>query len=701
MSIGEWFTRTGSRRRWTGLLAAWLTIGVGVARAQTAEPIMRDGEIEEISELDLEALLAAPTVESASKRRQSLEEAPGAITVIEGRELAEAGAVSIADALRIVPGLWVFQTDANMFHVGVRGMAGPSTTSVLVLINGRRFDELTWGFAPWSALPLSVGDIERIEVLRGPGAPLYGADALNGIVNIVTRHASEQAGVEGALSAGASLLPQDPSLSGRARVNNFGRGHLAVGVRSDDGRWAARGSLGFGILPEWQDFRAPEGTDFNRHGVMGYHGAVTVDWIASRDLQAWLDVRHVLAESHLLYENSPPAAVSINEQSAVLSLEKKRFGLEELTLKVSLDARRMSQSGRPITFDRIDAHNQAYHGLLQADLSLFDGANILTGGVDGGYRTMGGWWDQETWARYGAVLLQNETALLDRRLVLNVAGRYEGIIARSDAGQRAQYVNFNPRMSVIARVGRRHTVRVSGATSYRTPTTFQAFVNAVPEQHPAPIPPSYAVVGNPGLRPEQLRALEIGYRGRMAYWLRLDATAYVQRATGLLEHPFTTVPIQTQNWKNENHIGFDVGSQIRPSDAVSGYVNYAFLYARPDRPEDAARFPPHIVSAGATLALPRQLRLRGDFTFVAPITSTFIFTDYKVVFAHDRKRVPEQVMLNLRLGHRVEGTTTEVFVMGTNLLSPLRSRASLVQYPQTGVAPVGAVLMIGMELLTR
>ncbi len=706
MGSGAW-PRGGAgrrQRRWGGLLAGACLLGRALpgAAAQPAQPLIGEGsDIEEISELDLEALLAAPTVESASKRRQSLEEAPGAITVIEGRELAEAGAVSLGDALRMVPGLWVFQTDANMFHIGVRGMGGPSTTSVLVLINGRRFDELTWGFAPWSALPLSVADIERIEVLRGPGAPLYGADALNGLINIVTKHATEQAGVEGGLSAGAALLPDDPTVPGRARVNNMGRGHLAIGARSDDGKWAARASLGFGALPEWQDFQVPAGTDFYRHGEMGYHAAVTVDWTASRDLKVWLDARHVLAESHLLYENSPPAAVSFNEQSAVLALERKRFFSEALTLKASADVRRMNQSGRPITLDRINAHGNAYHGLLQADLSLFDGADVLTAGVEGAYRGMGGWWDQETSARYGAVLVQNETALLDRRLVLNVAGRYEGIISKSNTGHRAQYVNFNPRFSVIGRVGRRHTVRGSVATSYRTPTTFMAFVNAVPEIHPAPTPPSYATVGNPSLRPEQLGAIEVGYRGRVAYWLRLDATAYVQRATGLIVHPFTTVPIQAVNWKNENHVGFDLGSQIRPSDTVSAYLNYAFLYAKPDRPEDAARFPPHIVSAGGTLALPHQLRLRSDFTFVAPITSTFIFTDYVTVFAHDRKRVPEQLMLNLRLGHRVEGTRTEVFIMGTNLLSPLRSRGSLVQYPQAGVAPVGAVFMLGMELLPQ
>jgi iron complex outermembrane receptor protein len=696
-------SRGGRRAALRALVAAaafiwWVT---PVAAQAPPASLIQDEDIEEISELDLEALLAAPTVESASKRRQSLEEAPGAVTVIEGTELAEAGAVTIADALRLVPGLWVFHTNANMFHVGVRGMGGPSTMSMLVLINGRRFHELTWGFAPWGALPLHVGDIDRIEVLRGPGAPLYGADALNGLINIVTKHATQHLGVEGSLSAGASLLPDDPGTQGRSRVSNLGRGYLATGLRSEDGRWAGRGSFGFGVLPEWQESPAAPGTDFYRHGQMGYHAALTLDYSPDRDLQTSLDLRHVLAESPMLYENSPTASISMNEQSAVFTLEKKRLGLENLTLKATLDARRMSQSGRPLTFERINARNRAYHALLQADLSLWDGANILTGGIEGAYRSSGGWWDTETTSRYAAVLMQNETALFDRKLVLSGAARYEGIVSTSNAGLRARYVNFNPRLSVIGRVGRRHTLRTSAATSYRTPTPFQTFVNAVPEYHPPPMPTSYAVVGNPGLRPEQLRSFEVGYRGRAAYWLRLDLTAFVQRATDILDHPFTSVPIQTQNWRNETHFGFDLGTQIRPSDTVSGFLNYGFLHARPDRREDASRFPPHILSAGTVLVLPGSFRLRGDFTYVAPITSTFIFTDYNVVFARDSKRVPEQIMLNLRVGYQVVNRQTEVFLMGTNLLAPLRSHRSLVQYPQPGVSPIGAVFLIGMEMRAR
>jgi iron complex outermembrane receptor protein len=171
---------------------------VQMASAQAAhsqEPVAPLGErIEDINELDLEQLLAAPMVESASRRRQSLEEAPGAITVIEGADLATAGPLTLAEALRTVPGAWVFQSDANSFHLGLRGSDDSANAAMLILVNGRRFFDLTAHGAPWQVLGINVKEIERIEILRGPGATLYGADAFNGVINILTKRPTDHPG---------------------------------------------------------------------------------------------------------------------------------------------------------------------------------------------------------------------------------------------------------------------------------------------------------------------------------------------------------------------------------------------------------------------------------------------------------------------------------------------------------------------------
>jgi outer membrane receptor protein involved in Fe transport len=273
------------------------------------------------------------------------------------------------------------------------------------------------------------------------------------------------------------------------------------------------------------------------------------------------------------------------------------------------------------------------------------------------------------------------------------------IRTRSEQGPRTTHVNLNPRLSAIVRVAGQHTLRVSAATSYRTPTPFQAFVDIAPQHYDPPIPTSWGVISNPGLRPEQLRAVEVGYRGRAFYWLRLDATAYAQRALHLFDVPSASIPIVTVNRRNERHLGFELGAQLRPSERLSGYLNYSFLHAHlPLDPAGVQRFPPHIAGLGARAELPGRLIARGDFYFTRTITTPFIYTDYKTVLSQDQREINGQSILNLRLARRLSAGNLELFVAGTNLLAPLRARHRLMLYPQDTAAPIGAVFLLGLEL---
>jgi iron complex outermembrane receptor protein len=672
-------------------------LAAGQAPAQST-PAPGASEFDDVTDLDLERLLAAPTVESASKRSQSLEEAPGSVTVIQGVDLIGAGSVTLADVLRGVPGAWIYQTDANMFHVGLRGMGMMNNSSLLVLINGRRFYDLMQGYAPWAALPLHVGEIERIEILRGPGAPLYGADALNGVINIVTKHAKDHVGADAAFAVGVGMLPDEPQTPERQQLKNGGSGYVSGNLRTDDARLAARGTLGFNQLGEWQDIDDKGEPDVYRHGSVGYHGALTLDWVPSRDVQAWLDARHVLAERQVSFGNTPQASQIISEQSASAGLEARRFLVEPLTFKLSGNVRRAHLEGRPITLERHIADVSSYQLMVQTDLSLWDGRDVLTAGLEGSYRH-GSYWDGSDYqGLYGAAVLQNEAALLDRRLVISVAGRYEGI--RYRAGEIAtRYVNFNPRASVIVRLSDRHTVRASAATAYRTPTPFQTFVKVLPDRYPDPIPPAYAVVGNPSLIPEQMRAVEVGYRGRLAYWLRVDATAFAQSATGLMQADDGALPFQTKNALDETHFGVELGSQIRTSGSLSGYLNYAFLRAHSvEADAGAVRFPPHLLSGGASARPIGKLRVRGDFNYVAEVVHTRFNSGSLLNVQY---RIPPQTILNLKLSHPLGVGLIDLFAVGTNLLAPWKDRARLHQYSNTTAAPIGMILMIGVEIGLR
>jgi iron complex outermembrane recepter protein len=134
----------------------------------------------------LEEELATDEIESASKHRQSIFWSPSAITVLQREDIRASGATTIADLLRRVPGFDVYEMKPSLPLVGARALTEHSNNLVLVLVDGREaLIELT-GFPIWSAMTIDLEDIERIEIIRGPGSTLFGANAFAGVINITT-----------------------------------------------------------------------------------------------------------------------------------------------------------------------------------------------------------------------------------------------------------------------------------------------------------------------------------------------------------------------------------------------------------------------------------------------------------------------------------------------------------------------------------
>ncbi len=134
-----------------------------------------------------------PVVLSASRMPQPLNEAPGAITVIDGDFIRATGYRDLARIFRLVPGMQVGQERGNNYWVTYHGLGGTFPSELQVLIDGRSiyspgaFDGVDWG-----ALPLNVDEIDRIEIVRGPNAATYGANAFMGAINIITRHTLQE-----------------------------------------------------------------------------------------------------------------------------------------------------------------------------------------------------------------------------------------------------------------------------------------------------------------------------------------------------------------------------------------------------------------------------------------------------------------------------------------------------------------------------
>jgi len=147
----------------------------------------------DLTELDLEALMGLE-VTSVSRRGERLMTAPAAVSVITGEDLRRSGHASLAEALRLVPGLHVGHVNANIWAVSARGFTGRFSNKLLVLMDGRSVYTPLFSGVFWDVQDAFLPDLDRIEVIRGPGATLWGANAVNGVINVISKSAKETQG---------------------------------------------------------------------------------------------------------------------------------------------------------------------------------------------------------------------------------------------------------------------------------------------------------------------------------------------------------------------------------------------------------------------------------------------------------------------------------------------------------------------------
>lgn len=158
-----------------------------------------------LTDLSLEDLMNTK-VTSVSKTEQKMSRTASAIFVITAADIGRSGATNIPDLLRMVPGVDVAQINANTWAISVRGLNGRFSNELLVMVDGRIVYTPTFGGVLWDTLDIPLEDIESIEVIRGPGGAVWGGNAVNGVVNIITKKAGETQG--GMLVAGGGNLNQ-------------------------------------------------------------------------------------------------------------------------------------------------------------------------------------------------------------------------------------------------------------------------------------------------------------------------------------------------------------------------------------------------------------------------------------------------------------------------------------------------------------
>jgi iron complex outermembrane receptor protein len=171
-------------------------------------------------DLSLEQL-ANITVSSVSRRDEPLARAPASVYVITAEDIRRSGAASLPDALRLAPNLEVARVDANQYAISARGFNNTLANKLLVLIDGRTVYTPLFSGTFWEAQDVMLEDIERIEVISGPGAVLWGANAANGVINIITRSAADTQGAMATLGAGARDKQLGMRYGGQAAGVNY------------------------------------------------------------------------------------------------------------------------------------------------------------------------------------------------------------------------------------------------------------------------------------------------------------------------------------------------------------------------------------------------------------------------------------------------------------------------------------------------
>jgi iron complex outermembrane receptor protein len=260
-------------------------VALAVGLVLNAPPLLASvPEIGDLNRLSLEEL-ANITVTSVSRRAERLADAAASVYVITGEDIRRSGATSLPEALRLAPNLQVARADTNQYAITARGFNNTLANKLLVLVDGRTVYSPLFSGVFWEAQHVMLEDIERIEVISGPGATQWGANAVNGVINVITKRAMHTQGT--LITAGGG----NREWAGAARHGGTvgADGHYRIygmGFERNNARSAVGTSIVDGSEAGQAGFRVGLGTGASTLVVQGdaYRGNIEQAVGGSRDL---------------------------------------------------------------------------------------------------------------------------------------------------------------------------------------------------------------------------------------------------------------------------------------------------------------------------------------------------------------------------------------------------------------------------------
>jgi iron complex outermembrane receptor protein len=438
-------------------------------------------------------------VTSVSKHAQKLSEAPAAVTVLTSEDIRRSGMTTIPDMLRMVPGLHVASIDSHTWAVTARGFNGQFANKLLVMIDGRTVYTPLFSGVYWDVQDLVLEDIDRIEVVRGPGGSVWGANAVNGVINVITKKAADTQGLL-VSSLGGSLERTSTSaryggmlgddVHYRASVKYFNRGDFdnRGGVNAHDEWDVARGAARVDWEPTDADQLTLQGDfyDGNADGTTLPAGPFPPSHNDS-DLQGG----NVLARwVHSFSEQSDFQLQTYYDRTdrdaTILREERDTFDLE------------VQHHFRPLSRNNVIwgmGYRLTHDDIRNSPGVTFDPTN----------RTV----------HLGSAFLQDEISLIPDRVTLTLGSKFE---YGSYAGFEIQ-----PTARVLWTPSERHSVWAAVSRAIRAPSRSENDVTLIVPTSPTEFD---LLQGENSFDSEELWAYELGYRARPLDFISIDAAAY-------------------------------------------------------------------------------------------------------------------------------------------------------------------------------
>jgi iron complex outermembrane receptor protein len=484
-----------------------------------------------LADFSLEDLLKVQ-VTSVSKKEQTLARTAASVYVIHAEEIRRTGAENLPDLLRAVPGVNVAQIDAGAWAISIRGMNGRYSSKVLVMVDGRAVYTSTFGGVYWDQIDLPLESVERVEVIRGPGGTIWGANAVNGVIHVITKNASATLGGLVSQSAGSDgavrSLVQYGDKAGRhgsyrayGNFQRFPSMEAAAGEAAD--QWQRYHA---GFRGDWQT--TPRDTVMVEGGLFVDRGnqnrrTFVLDLLGSSYFSE--PVRANGGDAMARWTHISASGAETKVQAYVDSYHRRDLGLSEQVNTMDLDVQRSFSAG--------DQHEIMLAGGFRAVSSILNSNSAVS--FTPAHRL-----DQ-----LYSVFAQDQIRLADK-VWLTAGSKLE----------HNSYTGFEyePSLRLAWTPGPSQTVWAAVARAIRQPARADAGVHLNVSNPPVSANTEQVITfnGSPGIRSEQLRDAEAGYRRQWGNSLSLDIAAFFSRYHGLLTQD--NRPAVIQGWGDTLHV---------------------------------------------------------------------------------------------------------------------------------------------------